>query len=57
MRMEWFLVRYKDGSFVDKSPYALSRGEADNLLGLAKMTDKGFTYKVVHSKELTKESD
>ena len=57
MRAEWFLVRYKDGKFVDKSPYALSRSEADNLLSLAGLRDRGFTYKVVHRKEVAQQEN
>lgn len=52
MRYEWYLVRYKGGKFVDKSPHAMSRCEADNLLKLARLNDKGYAYKVVHRKEL-----
>ena len=52
MRNDWYLVRFKSGKFIDKSPYALSRGEADNLLSLARMTDKGFTYKVIHRNDI-----
>ena len=47
MKNNWYLARYKDGKFVDKSPYGLMRSEADNLLSLAQLTDKGFTYRVV----------
>lgn len=54
MRKEWYLVRFKNGSFIDKSPHALSRGEVDNLLSLAKMTDKGFTYQVMHRNKVSK---
>ena len=54
MRKEWYLVRFQSGKFVDRSPYALSRGEADNLLSLAGMTDKGFTYKVMHQNDIKK---
>ena len=52
MRYEWFVCKYKDGKMVDKSPYAMSRGEADNLCKLASLTNKGFTWQVKHRKEI-----
>jgi hypothetical protein len=54
MKYEWYLVRFKDGKFVDRSPYAMSKGEADNLLSLAQLTDKGFSYKVMHENDFKK---
>ena len=50
MKHEWFLVRYMNGEFIDKSPYAMSKREVESLLTLA--PDDGFTYKVVHENEL-----
>ena len=57
MRFEWYLVRFKQGKFIDKSPHAISRSEADNLLSLAKMTDKGFSYRVMHRNDVNKISE
>lgn len=53
MRYEWFLARYKNGRLIDKSPYAMSRSEADNLLSLARLSSNEYTFKVVHKKELS----
>ena len=57
MRYEWYVVRFKNGTFIDKSPCALSRSEADNILSLAKMNDKGFSYRVAHRNEANKLSE
>ena len=40
MRKEWFIVRYVDGEYSGRSPYALSKSEADGLLAIAEQGDK-----------------
>ena len=54
MRYEWFVCKYKDGQYINCSPQAMTRGEADNLCDLAKLIHKGFTWKVKHRKELNR---
>jgi hypothetical protein len=52
MKIEWYLARYKEGKVIGYSPYALSRGEADNLLSLSKSISPQYSYKVVHESKL-----
>ena len=52
MKYEWFLARYKDGKFIDKSPWPLTRSDADILLSLARARDDGYTYKAVQRDDL-----
>jgi hypothetical protein len=57
MKYEWYVARFKNGNFFDNAPHAMSRTEADNLLSLAQLTDKGFSYKVMHKNDLKKLKD
>ena len=52
MRAEWYLVRFLGDKFVNRSPCALMRSEADNLVSLSSSQDDGYTYKVVHKNDL-----
>jgi hypothetical protein len=51
MKNQWYVARFKDGKFIDRSPYAMSKSECDNILSLAQLTDKGFSYKVMHEND------
>jgi hypothetical protein len=46
MRDEFFVCRYKDGKFIDKSPYGMNMREAESLADLCMQKGDGFTYKV-----------
>ena len=52
MSEDYYLCRYKEGKFVDKSPYAMTKREANSLLLIAIGKGDGFDYKVKHRKEI-----
>jgi hypothetical protein len=52
MKAQWYVARFTDGKFMDHSPHVMTKREANHLLSLAGLTDKGFTYKVIHKNDL-----
>lgn len=54
MRNEWYLARFNGDKFVNSSPHALTRSEADNLVSLSTSQDDGYTYKVIHRNDIKK---
>ena len=51
MRHEWYLSRYRGAKFIDRSPYPMSKSEANSLLSLSNKITGEFTYKVEHRSE------
>ena len=43
---DWYLVRYLNSEMIDRSPYGMSKGEAESIANLANGDSDGFTYKV-----------
>ena len=54
MSFDWYVCGYIDGKMKVRGDYAVSREEADNQVKLNRLVQKGYTWKVMHRKELTK---
>ena len=52
MRFEWFVCKYKDGKFIDKTPHAMTKREAESLADLGMQRGGEYTFIAKHRKEI-----
>ncbi len=55
MKLQWYVEKWYGNTYIERTPYAMTKNEADRLADALKVVGNAqFTFKVVHRKELTK---
>ena len=52
MRHDWYLCKYDGDKYIEKSPYAMSKSEAESLRAVSVKMNPNFKWRVVHRRDL-----